>query len=61
VASGWTNDLMTPPVRAGGNLRMALLEKEVTLCLVVYRGGSFNEQPTGCLPDSGEHLDLRAR
>jgi hypothetical protein len=52
---------MTPPVRAGGNLRMALLEKEVTLCLVVYRGGSFNEQPTGCLPDSGEYLDLRAR
>ena len=22
--------------------------KEVTLCLVVYRGGSFDEQPTGC-------------
>jgi hypothetical protein len=45
---------MTPPVRAGGHFGMALVVKEVTLCLVVYRGGSFNEQPTGCLPDIGD-------
>ncbi len=59
VAFGGTNMPVGLPGWTGGE-RVVYVGKEVTVCVVVTRGGSFNEQPTGCQP-AGTLMSFQAR